>query len=493
MPTSPTAPGTLKPPKGGAIVRMYRIGHGDCFLIAFAGKTRTHTVLIDCGCKPGSLDFIPNQPEDVVDDIRKVTGGKVDVLVITHEHQDHVNAIGEKLFDGIEFGQLWLAWTEKSNDPLAKKLKKKYGKKLADLQATGKRLPADSIPGSVIDKVLELERGFDDSEALKFGKHSFTGETSVAKAMKFARGNSKSKRHIYPHEKILALPEVDYVRVFPLGPPHEWDKITDLEPDDDENFRHFGGGEDVLPDFSAAISAADKGEAGRPFAPRYGSPIRDGKKLDSWYAENYGDPKKRKVSPSRNSDFLPKNVSFRRIEEDWLGGSVDLALRIGRYTNNSSLVLAFELGRGGKVLLFAADAQRGNWASWADAPFKDDDGTKIDVKDLLARTVLYKTGHHGSHNATLKGDANSKTPTLGWLGTGSYADEFTAMITAVRDWATQDSVDWDHPLKAIKDALLDKSEMRVLQTDTDLTKKQREPFDGRLTQTRLYFDLRIDP
>ena len=32
---------TLKPPPGGAAVRMYRIGHGDCFLIAFAGETPT--------------------------------------------------------------------------------------------------------------------------------------------------------------------------------------------------------------------------------------------------------------------------------------------------------------------------------------------------------------------------------------------------------------------------------------------------------------------
>ena len=47
---------------------------------------------------------------------------------------------------------------------------------------------------------------------------------------------------------------------------------------------------------------------------------------------------------------------------------------MGNDTNNSSLVLAFELGKGGKVLLFTGDAQRGNWASWAAHPFKDGDG-----------------------------------------------------------------------------------------------------------------------
>ena len=34
-------------------------------------------------------------------------------------------------------------------------------------------------------------------------------------------------------------------------------------------------------------------------------------------------------------------------------------------------MLAFELGKGGKVLLFAADAQRGNWLSWAKESWKD--------------------------------------------------------------------------------------------------------------------------
>jgi len=45
---------------------------------------------------------------------------------------------------------------------------------------------------------------------------------------------------------------------------------------------------------------------------------------------------------------------MRRIEQEWLYSAEQLALDISDYTNNSSLVLAFELGAGGKVLLFAA-------------------------------------------------------------------------------------------------------------------------------------------
>jgi hypothetical protein len=50
--------------------------------------------------------------------------------------------------------------------------------------------------------------------------------------------------------------------------------------------------------------------------------------------------------------------------------------------------------------MFPADAQAGNWLSWPDVQFADAAG--VTAQDLLNRTVFYKVGHHGSHNATLK-------------------------------------------------------------------------------------------
>ena len=63
-------------------------------------------------------------------------------------------------------------------------------------------------------------------------------------------------------------------------------------------------------------------------------------------------------------------------------------------------MLAIELP-GGDVLLFAADAQVGNWLSWQDRSWTVD-GKTVTGPDLLKRTIFYKVGHHGSHNATLK-------------------------------------------------------------------------------------------
>ena len=86
---------------------------------------------------------------------------------------------------------------------------------------------------------------------------------------------------------------------------------------------------------------------------------------------------------------------------DWLGVSADLAMQLDDRTNNTSLVLAFEFVDTRRVLLFAADAQVGNWLSWQDLRWTVDDQA-VTGPDLLARTVYYKVGHHGSHNATLK-------------------------------------------------------------------------------------------
>src|SRR6185295_16271734 len=97
--------------------------------------------------------------------------------------------------------------------------------------------------------------------------------------------------------------------------------------------------------------------------------------------------------------------SWRRIDGEWLAGSPELALQLDSLTNNTSLVLAIELPAGGgsdrDVLLFAADAQVGNWLSWQDLKWTVD-GKEVTGPDLLKRTILYKVGHHGSHNATLK-------------------------------------------------------------------------------------------
>jgi hypothetical protein len=101
-------------------------------------------------------------------------------------------------------------------------------------------------------------------------------------------------------------------------------------------------------------------------------------------------------------DAKAPDQSWRRIDDAFMDAAAEFALQLDNATNNTSLVLAFELVDSGKVLLFAADAQVGNWLSWQDVQWKLDANTTVTGPDLLQRTVFYKVGHHGSHNATLR-------------------------------------------------------------------------------------------
>ena len=197
---------------------------------------------------------------------------------------------------------------------------------------------------------------------------------------------------------------------------------------------------------------------------------------------------------------VPDNAAWRRIGADDGQDAEALALAMNNATNNSSLVLAFELSKGGKVLLFAGDAQAGNWRSWSESPFSDG-GVEVTTKDLLGRTVLYKVGHHGSHNATLNGELKSEHANLSWMARDDKGSDFVAMITAVEKWAHQKpKPDWNHPFPAIKDALEEKAGGRVLQTDFNLQDDPPPPaklsewrsFQKRLKQTSLFFDITIE-
>jgi hypothetical protein len=480
---------------------MYRTGHGDCFLLAFDGEVpgKPVYVLIDCGYKPGSPAFIGTSIKDIGKNILAATGGHIDVAVITHEHQDHVNGITDANFTGITIGQTWLAWTEDESDELANALRKQFRDQLIGLLGARNHLAASGdAPGVVkrVEEALSFELGGEDvafNAAAAAGMLGAAGSGSMnKKSMKIfkdlARNGVKCLR---PHSKIISLKGTP-VRVFVLGPPRDAELLKDLDPRGSEEF-HLAPS---VGSYFAAAAGAGTGLLGAapppPFEPKY-RVAWDSATTDpdcgEFFSTYYGSDKKTAGA---------SNPPWRRIDKDWLFAADQLALAMNNQTNNASLVLAFELGKGGKVLLFAADAQRGNWVSWCKKEWNDD-GKKITAKDLLSRTVLYKVGHHGSHNATLNGRETDESPNISWMGQGDCAREFTVMITAVREWAMQPTVAWDHPKPSIKEALLAKTHGRVFQTDTDADNMKKkggsqadwDDFLGRTTGEQLYFDYSV--
>ena len=484
---------------------MYRIGHGDCFLIAFAGTDKPSYVLIDCGYKPGSQDKIvpATDVKDIGADIIATTRGFVDLAIVTHEHQDHVNGFKPANFPGLKVGKVWFAWTENPKDDVANELRKKFKDRLlglidahASLAAAGK---GDAAVG--VNWYLELELGEDASEFNGL-QHAASGGRDPAKsvnkaAMKFLRDCAPGDpEYLYPHDKPRKVPGAEGARAFVLGPPRDMDKIDDLDPVGEESFGDEDGGHGM----GVGTAAAAVGAPNSPFQRRHALPMDEvftHEDFGEFFCTYYGEANSI-VGEAADGEDVPTNAAWRRMNADDAMDAGALALAMNNATNNTSLVLAFELSKGGKVLLFVGDAQAGNWRSWSEAAI-DDGGNKVTAKDLLARTVLYKVGHHCSHNATLKGKLDFDYANLAWMAQGGNAGEFVAMITSVEAWAHQKpKPDWNHPMPQIKKALVEKAGGRVLQTDTSLNSLVPgaagwQSFLDRVKETPLYFDVIIEP
>jgi len=109
-----------RPPSGkidSVIVRMYCLGTGDCFLVKFcSGAREVFTMMIDCGsCRGDAAAFTPYL-ENLAGSLHNKT---IDLLVVTHEHNDHVNGFDKcyDIFKGLTIKEAWFAWTEDPGDP----------------------------------------------------------------------------------------------------------------------------------------------------------------------------------------------------------------------------------------------------------------------------------------------------------------------------------------------------------------------------------------
>ncbi|WP_158552694.1 MBL fold metallo-hydrolase [Spirosoma telluris] len=129
-------------------VRMYRMGTGDCFILKFfTGETNnTFTMMIDCGTWRQTDD---HKLATYITDLKAFVGKTpIDVLVITHEHKDHVYGfeVCEDLFlndPDFTFKEIWMGWPENDNaDDKVKEWKRDYGQRKKALKLAAQRLTA---------------------------------------------------------------------------------------------------------------------------------------------------------------------------------------------------------------------------------------------------------------------------------------------------------------------------------------------------------------
>jgi len=460
-------------PAPGVKIRMYRQGLGDCFLLAFPGDAgRPFYMLIDCGVLMGTEDAA-GKMRRVAESLRDSTGGRIDVLVATHQHWDHLSGFDQArdVFDQIEIGEVWVAWTEDPDNELAIRLRARRRAHLRALTGAARSLRVAGEEGKA--GALEALLGF-------FGDLGVDGRPSrIEAALAYVLGRGKPPRYRAPGE-VVSLP--GEARVYVLGPPQDEALLLRSDPSTHASEvyeKRLQLNQEAA--FFAALLAA---------APPETPMEKDLRNLSFPFEETYRvDPAKAQGDPFFQERYYgrpgaEKEAAWRQIEDDWLTAADTLALQLDSDTNNTSLALAVELSPGGKVLLFPGDAQVGNWLSWHNLG-------SIEAADLLRRTAFYKVGHHASHNATLreKGLELMERPDL------------VAMIPVDEAMAHKpkggNPDGWDMPFAPLLERLKEKTHGRVLRADTgapapeDLGEADREAFAAGRIETPLYLEITI--
>jgi beta-lactamase superfamily II metal-dependent hydrolase len=442
-----------------ARIRMYRVGLGDCFLLSVKDGEVIRHMLIDCGMFAGSR-LNPDTKErdlqrEIVSHIGAETGKQLDVLVITHEHMDHLSIFNSsrELFEEFRVGETWFGWMEEDT-PANQKLREKYEVMEAHLAAAlttfSQLSETDKIAYSGIYQGVASIAGFlgFDERGNQAGIEEHAGAAGGARgdlgaakpvkkqpraAMDFVKGKTRKHRYGSPGD----IWNFGSLKVYVLGPPPLEKQLRILE--------RAGATYDTALG-ALATSSGGAGSGSRPpFGDQWQQPVRGtGAKLDL-------DESVVEESVWKMLDrYLDPRDSWRRIDLQALDSTPSLALQIDNYINNTSLALAFEFpgrdAQNGDVLLFPGDAQVGNWEWW----FKIEE---FDVTRLLERTIFYKVGHHGSHNATLARALNLMThPRL------------VAMMPTNQTFAKK-SKGWEMPAKKLRIELLKHAGKRVLRND----------------------------
>lgn len=457
--SSPSVKTTQSRPQDGracrAKVRMYRQGLGDCFLISLPRSNgEDYKIMIDCGVILGTPDPSTIMTK-VVDNIVQATGGKVDMLLATHGHWDHLSGFiqAADAFKRLSVGEVWLAWTEDPQDDLAAKLGREHAQALQALQMAENAL---QMAGDGSGQTEAPSRADIVISMLSFFGAASGGTTADAFEKVKAMG-TRPVRYCRPSDQPLHLTDPD-VRLYVLGPPRDEKLIRRTLPSkvSPETYGLALDGGGVLPvDVHKALVSLDDDP---PFAATSAIPVSVARNLEFFHHRYWG--------------IDEDGPDWRRIDSEWLDDASELALALDGATNNTSLVLAIELG-GSDVLLFVADAQVGNWESWQSLSW-DVDGRRVTGPDLLRRTIFYKVGHHGSHNATLRQNGLEQMTNLAFA-----AIPVDHAMAVKKRWGKM-------PLEELEAALKLKTGGRVLRND-----QNPDPAIPGVTVDPLYFEISL--
>lgn len=331
------------------LVRIYNVGLGDCIYVRVPDGNDDFHLLIDCGNTYADEEIMAKALENLITEcLPKLDSGKhqLDLLVVTHPHQDHIAGFDKNLnfFQKMEIKNLWMSVSFNPCHPQYEKGR--------NLQAFSKRslkeLSNLGLSPSIDNFVTEMM--------------SLSNEPALAN-LRYEMGVDP----LYVHDT-KDLPELfssNNIRLLVLGP------VYDIDGE------YLGWGHSQLNNF-IGMAAKFSGD--------------DSLELSKYW---------------HNKKNYPKNISsgdFRRLRERLFINALAFVKKNNELINNTSVILLLEWE--GRRLLFTGDAQchfardgkykegekNGGWnVLWENHKEEFDPEHPLD---------FWKIGHHGSINAT---------------------------------------------------------------------------------------------